>query len=287
MANKYLDSDGLLYFWSKIKAALPKKTSELTNDSGFITIDDVPEGVSPSTTTPKMDGTAATGTETAYARGDHVHPSDSTKVDKVSGKGLSTNDYTTAEKNKLAGIDDNANNYTLPAATSSALGGVKTGSNINNSSGTISVNDGTTSAKGVVQLTDTIGSDSTKAATPTAVKAVQDEVKTKADKSTTIAGYGITDAYTKTEVDGKLSGALHYQGTKENYSDLPTTGNVKGDVWNITNADASHGVKAGDNVAWNGTEWDVLAGTVDLSAYMLTSDMVRVTNTEIDTIVAS
>ena len=287
MANKYLDSDGLLYFWSKIKAALPKKTSELTNDSGFITIDDVPEGVSPSTTTPKMDGTAATGTETAYARGDHVHPSDSTKVDKVTGKGLSTNDYTTAEKNKLAGIDDNANNYTLPAATSSALGGVKTGSNINNSSGTISVNDGTTSAKGVVQLTDTIGSDSTKAATPTAVKAVQDEVKTKADKSTTIAGYGITDAYTKTEVDGKVSGALHYKGSKDTYADLPTTGNTIGDVWNITNADASHGVKAGDNVAWNGTDWDVLSGTVDLSAYMLIADMVRVTNTEIDTIVAS
>lgn len=35
------------------------------------------------------------------------------KVDKVSGKGLSTNDYTTAEKNKLAGIAANANNYTL------------------------------------------------------------------------------------------------------------------------------------------------------------------------------
>ena len=31
------------------------------------------------------------------------------KVDKVAGKGLSTNDYTTAEKTKLAGIDDYAN----------------------------------------------------------------------------------------------------------------------------------------------------------------------------------
>ena len=39
------------------------------------------------------------------------------KVDKVSGKGLSTNDYTTAEKNKLGGIADNANNYTHPAHT--------------------------------------------------------------------------------------------------------------------------------------------------------------------------
>ena len=39
------------------------------------------------------------------------------KVDKVSGKGLSTNDYTTAEKNKLAGIADNANNYTHPTSS--------------------------------------------------------------------------------------------------------------------------------------------------------------------------
>lgn len=36
------------------------------------------------------------------------------KVDKVNGKGLSTNDYTTAEKNKLSGIADNANNYSHP-----------------------------------------------------------------------------------------------------------------------------------------------------------------------------
>ena len=47
------------------------------------------------------------------------------KVDKEAGKGLSTNDYTTTEKNKLAGIAEGANNYTLPVA-SSTLGGVKT-----------------------------------------------------------------------------------------------------------------------------------------------------------------
>ena len=50
-----------------------------------------------------------------------------TKVDKISGKGLSTNDYTTAEKIKLAGVAANANNYSLPAASASARGGVKTG----------------------------------------------------------------------------------------------------------------------------------------------------------------
>ena len=47
------------------------------------------------------------------------------KVDKETGKGLSTNDYTTTEKDKLAGIAEGANNYTLPVA-SSTLGGVKT-----------------------------------------------------------------------------------------------------------------------------------------------------------------
>ena len=52
------------------------------------------------------------------------------KVDKVEGKGLSTEDYTTAEKTKLAGIEANANNYTLPTATASALGGVKVGANL-------------------------------------------------------------------------------------------------------------------------------------------------------------
>lgn len=58
--------------------------------------------------TPLMDGTGAVGTSSKYAREDHVHPSDTTKVDKVDGKGLSTNDYTTADKNKLAGISTGA-----------------------------------------------------------------------------------------------------------------------------------------------------------------------------------
>lgn len=38
------------------------------------------------------------------------------KVDKVENKGLSTNDYTTSEKNKLAGIEPGANKYTHPGS---------------------------------------------------------------------------------------------------------------------------------------------------------------------------
>lgn len=44
----------------------------------------------------------------------------SNKVDKVSGKGLSTNDYTTAEKQKLAGIATQANKTTVENVLTSA-----------------------------------------------------------------------------------------------------------------------------------------------------------------------
>lgn len=73
------------------------------------------------------------------------------KVDKVEGKGLSTNDYTTPEKNKLAAIEAEANKYVLPTATASALGGVKIGSNITLANGgTISITKANvTSALGV------------------------------------------------------------------------------------------------------------------------------------------
>lgn len=44
------------------------------------------------------------------------------KVDKVAGKGLSTNDYTTAEKTKLAGVAEGANKYVHPSYTAKTSG---------------------------------------------------------------------------------------------------------------------------------------------------------------------
>ena len=79
------------------------------------------------------------------------------KVDTETGKGLSTNDYTDAEKTKLGGIEANANNYSLPAATTSALGGVKVGTNLAvDANGVISGNysNATTSAAGLMSSTD-------------------------------------------------------------------------------------------------------------------------------------
>lgn len=229
MANskKALDENGVLYLWGKVKTyvataianiKLPSKTSDLTNDSGFITAKDVPEGAAASSTVPKMDGTAAAGTETAFARGDHVHPSDTTKVDKVEGKGLSANDYTNEEKAKLGGVEANANNYTLPDASASVKGGVTVGTNVDVSGGKISVKNGTTNQKGVVQLSSaTDDTSTTKAATPSAVKAAYDLAAGKQSPATSLAGYGIADAYTKDEVDAKMSSALEYKGSKDTY----------------------------------------------------------------------
>ena len=101
----------------------------------------------------------------------------STKVDKIPGKGLSSEDYTTANKIKLDSIDLNSINYVLPVASDTVLGGVKSSPTIN-----ISV-DGTMS----------IASD---------ISVAWSNITSK---PTTIAGYNISDAYTTTEVDLLLS----------------------------------------------------------------------------------
>ena len=62
------------------------------------------------------------------------------KVDKVEGKGLSTNDFTAAEKTKLEGLA----NYTLPPASADVLGGVKVGSGLSISQGVLSATGGGT-----------------------------------------------------------------------------------------------------------------------------------------------
>lgn len=110
---------------------------------------------------------------------------------------------------KLNGISEGANNYTLPAATASVLGGVKIGSNININSDVISVNNASTTKKGVVQLIDSsVTEDYTKAPTAAAMKRTWELASGKQNPETTLSGYGITDAYTKTEVDNKITEAV-------------------------------------------------------------------------------
>lgn len=67
------------------------------------------------------------------------------------------------------------------------------------------------------------------------------------------------------ELKASVAAALDYKGTKDTYDALPIEGNKKGDVWNVV---AAHGTTpAGTNYAWDGTQWDPLGGTVDLSGY--------------------
>ena len=99
------------------------------------------------------------------------------KVDKAEGKGLSTNDYTTPEKNKLAAIEAEANKYVLPAATASALGGVKIGSNI-------TLADGGTISITKANVTSALGIDPT----TTYVKKAGDAMTGALTNSSTISG---------------------------------------------------------------------------------------------------
>ena len=64
-----------------------------------------------------------------------------------------------------------------------------------------------------------------------------------------------------------LATVYKYNGSVETYADLPTSGQKVGDVWNVETADPDHGIKAGDNVAWDGAQWDTLGGNHDLSGY--------------------
>lgn len=130
-----------------------------------------------------------------------------TKVDKETGKGLSTNDYTTADKTIVTRID----------------GRVTTLEN---------------------------------------------------------AGYQ-TAGDVQTLINSSLASVMTYKGTVANYSDLPSSNVAVGDTYNITNASQYN--NAGDNATWNGASWDVLGSNIDLSSYLQDSDLVAITNAEIDT----
>ena len=110
------------------KPTIPNKTSQLTNDSGYLT------------SIPSEYITESELNSKGYLT---EHQDISDKVDKINGKGLSTNDYTTEEKNKLSGIEENANNYSLPIASSTVLGGIKIGNGLSiDSNGVLSSNGG-------------------------------------------------------------------------------------------------------------------------------------------------
>ena len=127
------------------------------------------------------------------------------KVDKVEGKQLSTNDYTTTEKNKLADVAEGAQVNVLEA---------------------VKVN----------------------------------------GESLEITDKGVNIDLSEYAKSADLTTVLTYKGTVATYADLPAAADNKvGDVYNVTAADVDHNLNAGENVAWNGTDWDNLGGVTDLS----------------------
>lgn len=145
-----------------------------------------------------------------------------------------------ANGEKITGV------YTTPIATTSTLGAVIVGTNISvDSTGKISIANGSTSKKGVLQLTNSTSSTSTTtAATPASVKSAYDLAKGKQSPATTLDGYGITNAYTKTEVDNAIN---------NNKYTLP----------NATSSTLG-GVKVGSNIT-------VSSGTISLSKTNVTN----------------
>lgn len=90
----------------------------------------------------------------------------------------------------------------------------------------------------------------------------------KSDKGSTLAAYGINDAYTKAQIDGMISGAFRFRGIKDYVSELPATGMRDGDVWQVRYDGTSGTTPIDAEFAWNGTEWVELGrGIVDMSDY--------------------
>lgn len=276
---KYLDDNGLLYLWSKIKDAFVKKET---------------------------------------------------------GKVLSTNDYTTAEKEKLAGIEAGANKTTIvdnltSESTTSALSAAQ-GKALKASIDSITTDIGAlgggdmmkatydTDGDGIVDDAEKLGGqapsyyakasdvptiDSALSGTstnPVQNKAVHDALAGKANTATTLEGYGITDAYKKTEVyaktevytqtetDTKISTAVANAGhLKRTVVDaLPAVGSADANTIYMKAEDPD----SSDNkyVEWmviNGAWEKVGTSDVDLSGYLQKTEVTAITNGEIDTVVAS
>ena len=190
------------------------------------------------------------------------------KVDKVSGKQLSTEDYTTAEKEKLASLvnydDSELTELVNTKADKTALNAYTTTEGMN----TLLNNK---ADKDSVYTKEEINTTLAGYATDAELKTVSDNLGTanttlegKADKATTLAGYGITDAYTKTEVNGMVAGAFTFKGTKNSLEELNAlTEKEAGDVYQVGEKE----------YAYNGTAWVELGFNIDLSAYAKSADV--------------
>lgn len=179
------------------------------------------------------------------------------KVSVEEGKGLSSNDYTTEEKQKLAGLQ----NYTLTKASADSLGGVKVGTGLQVSE------DGTLSADSVdwanVQNKPTI--------------LTQQDVSNAF--STSLEAAHLATSAELSAVEAKLTGVYHFKGSVDTFDALPKDAS-DGDVYNVTDSGMNYGYIAESKT------WDALGTVIDLSGYAQKTDFVAMTNEEIDALFA-
>lgn len=83
------------------------------------------------------------------------------------------------------------------------------------------------------------------------------------------------------EVAGEATKIYSIKGSTK-YAELPMNGNKVGDVYNITDDFTLGGVSypAGTNVVWDGSNWDALGGSIDLSAYAKTEEVTTMVQNE-------
>ena len=263
MADKnFLDQVGLGYLWTKITDAIansaqvtekkiPTKNSQLENDSKYITSADIPEGVQPSTTVPKVDsGSGDIGTEVEYARGDHVHPTDQTRLAVKGGNASKT--YVT---------------FSLPKQRQQIV----SGETLETIAGKILkyMNDfGTCAFKSMILKEDLAPSvksslekaDSALQSYTESDPTVPDWAKNPTKPSYTpgeIGALSIDDAEANYAKKSDITKIYRPKGSVQSYDNLPQEGNEVGDVWNVIDTDM--------NYAWtvDGT-WDPLGGITEI-----------------------
>lgn len=227
--------------------AIPTKTSQLTNDSGYITGADVPEGAAASTTVPKMDGTATPGTEMAFARGDHVHPTDTTRLG-TSGDGsqVTVSFNVAAERAGVESGDTMAVAFGKIAKYLADLGGLAY-------KDTAGLSDLDAAVKASLAKADTALQSYTE--TDPTVPAWAKE-STKPSYTATEVGaipLAMADSFAK---KSDITGVYIYKGSVANFAALPTENLTNGDVYNVEDTDM--------NYAWTGTTWDPLGNLFQL-----------------------
>ena len=272
-----------------INIAVPTKVSDLTNDAGYITGYTETDPVFSASvaaeitssditnwngktsnigtiTSVKMNGTTVSSSgEADLGTVITSHQDISGKADKSAT--VSTVTYNTTSKKITKTINGTTTDVVTAAKIVTDGGGItsETDPTVPSWAKASSKPSYTASEVGAVPNTRTVNgkalsADITLSASDVSALPSSTAIPSKTSDLTNDSGY-LTSA--------DISGVYKYKGSKTNYSNLPTSGNVTGDVWNVVNAYSTY--PAGTNFAWDGTTWDALGGSVDLSGYVPTS----------------